>query len=109
MRGWSHDYSEKILTRSARADRLAEHRSEYPSQWAAVRSIAQKCGINTETVRNWVQQAERDSGQRIGLTTDEKQRLKELEKEVKELRRANEILKAASAFFGAELDRRHRR
>ena len=100
-------YPPEVHERTVRL--VAEHRSEYSSQWAAVRSIAQKCGISTETVRNWVQQAERDSGQRLGLTTDERQRLKELEKELKELRRANEILKAASAFFEAELDRQPRR
>lgn len=84
---------------------LFEHRDEYPSQWAAIRSIAGKFTMSPETLRSWVRQAERDGGLRPGLTTDERQRLKTLEREVKELRRANEILKTASAFFAAELDR----
>ncbi len=84
-----------------------EHQGEHESQWAAMASIASKIGCTAETLRKWVRQAERDTGQRAGLTTDEKQRLKELERENRELRRANEILKKASAFFAqAELDRR---
>ena len=84
-----------------------EHQAEHESQWAAIGSIAWKIGCTAETLRKWVRQAERDTGQRAGLTTDEKQRLKELERENRELRRANEILKKASAFFAqAELDRR---
>ena len=84
-----------------------EHQGEYDSQWAALASIASKIGCTTETLRKWVRQAERDTGQGAGLTTDEKQRLKELERENRELKRANEILKKASAFFAqAELDRR---
>lgn len=86
-----------------------EHQDEYPSQWAAITSIASKAGVSKETLRNWVRQNERDNGGRPGLTTDEKSKLKDLEREVKELRRANEILKAASAFFGAELDRQQKR
>lgn len=90
-----------------RAVRLVfEHRDEYDSQWAAISSIATKLGMTPETLRKWVRRAEIDEGQRPGLTTSERERLKELEKENKELRRANEILKAAAAFFGAELDRR---
>jgi transposase len=86
-----------------------EHQAEHPSQWAAIGSIAAKIGCTTETLRKWVRQAERDQGVRPGLTTDERSRLKELEREVKELRRANEILRKASAFFAqAELDRRPR-
>jgi transposase-like protein len=86
---------------------VLEHQSEYESQWAAMESIAQKIGCTTETLRKWVRQAERDQGLRAGLTTDERERLKALERENKELRRANEILKTASAFFAqAELDRR---
>jgi transposase-like protein len=86
---------------------VREHGPEHPSQWAAITSIAGKCGCTPETLRNWVRQAERDSGQRGGLTTDERQRLKELERDNRELRRANEILKKASAYFAqAELDRR---
>ena len=80
---------------------------EHPSQWAAIRSVGEKLGIRTESLRRWARQAERDAGQRPGLTTDERARLKQLEKENFELRRANEILKKASAYFAqAELDRR---
>ena len=82
-----------------------EHQDEHPSQWAAICSIAAKFGISNETLRNWVRRAEVDDGLRPGLTSDERQRLKQLEREVRELRRANEILKSASAFFAAELDR----
>jgi transposase-like protein len=84
-----------------------EHQAEHESQWSAMRSIAEKIGCTTETLRHWVRQAERDHGRRPGLTTDERQRLKELERENRELKRANEILRKASAFFAqAELDRR---
>jgi transposase len=86
-----------------------EHAHEYPSQWKAICSIADKLDVNRETLRVWVRRAEVDSGTRPGLTTDERARIKELERENKELRRANEILKAASAFFGAELDRQSKR
>jgi transposase len=86
---------------------VREHGAEHPSQWAAIASIASKLGCTTETLRRWVRQAERDAGQRSGLTTDERQRLKELERENHELKRANEILRKASAYFAqAELDRR---
>jgi transposase len=86
---------------------VLEHRSEYETKWAAIRSIAEKLGCSAETLRKWVAQTERDQGQRPGLTTDERQRLKQLERENIELRRANEILKKASAYFAqAELDRR---
>jgi transposase len=78
----------------------------YDSQWAAIGAVAQKLGVGTaETVRKWVRQAEVDAGQRPGTTTDESAEIKRLKREVAELRRANEILKAASAFFAAELDR----
>ena len=88
---------------------LLEHQGEHGSQWAAIGSIASKIGCTAETLRKWVRQVERDSGRRPGLTTDEKQRLKDLEREVRELKRANEILRKASAFFAqAELDRRPR-
>ena len=84
-----------------------EHRDEYNSQWAAIRSIASKMGCTPETLRRWVRQAERDQGKRAGLTTSERERLKQLEREKRELKRANEILRKASAFFAqAELDRR---
>jgi transposase len=83
-----------------------EHQDEYDSQWAAITSISEKLGMTRETLRQWVRRAEIDEGQRPGLTSNEREHLRELEKENKELRRANEILKAAAAFFGAELDRR---
>jgi transposase len=80
------------------------HRSEYPSEWAAMKSIATKLGRTPETLRTWVRQAEIDDGDRGGVSTDERERIKRLERENKELRRANEILKAASIFFATELD-----
>jgi len=84
-----------------------EHSEEYASQWAAISSIAGKIGCTAETLRRWVRQAERDRGERSGPTTDEQARLKALEREVRELRQANEILRKASAYFAqAELDRR---
>jgi transposase len=84
-----------------------EHAHEYPSQWAAMRSVAEKLGCTVEALRRWVRQAERDAGTRPGLTTSERDELKRLQRENFELRRANEILKKASAYFAqAELDRR---
>ena len=88
---------------------VLEHTEEHGSQWAAIRSIAGKIGMSPETLRRWVRQAERDGGLRPGLTSDERSRMKDLERENRELRRANEILKSAAAFFGAELDRRGRK
>jgi transposase-like protein len=86
---------------------VRESQSEHGSQWAAISSVAAKIGCTAETLRRWVRQSEINAGQRAGVTTSEAQRVKELEREVKELRRANEILKLASAFFAqAELDRR---
>jgi transposase-like protein len=85
---------------------FVEHRGEYPSEWSAMTAIAAKLGMTAETLRAWVRRAEVDQGRRPGLTTDERQRLKELEREVRELRRANEILKDASIFFATELDGR---
>ena len=85
-------------------------KDQYPSQWAAIESIAGKIGCTAETLRRWVRQAERDEGLRPGPTTAEQQRIKELEREVRELRQTNEILKLASAFFAkAELDRHHKK
>jgi transposase-like protein len=84
-----------------------EHQAEYESQWAAMQSIAAKIGCTTETLRKWVRQVERDQGLRWGQSTDERERLKALERENRELKRANEILRKASAYFAqAELDRR---
>lgn len=98
-------YSPEVRERAVRMVR--EHGPEHASQWAAITSIAGKFGCTAETLRNWVRQAERDSGQRGGLTTDERQRFKELERENRELKRANEILQTASAYFAkAALDRR---
>ena len=98
-------FSPEIRERSVRM--VFEQRGEHASQWAAIESIAPKIGCTSQTLLNWVRQHERDTGQRDGLTTAEQQRIKALEREVKELRRANEILKLASAFFAqAELDRR---
>jgi transposase-like protein len=86
---------------------VLEHRGEHDSQWAAIRSIAGKFGCTAETLRGWVRQAEVDQGKRVGTPTDEQERIRALERENRELRRANEILKLASAFFAqAELDRR---
>jgi len=100
-------YSPEVRERAVRL--LLEHQGEHGSQWAAIGSIASKIGCTAETLRKWVRQVERDSGKRPGLMTDEKQRLKDLEREVRELRRANEILRKAAAFFAqAELDRRPR-
>ena len=93
-----------------RAVRLVfESEARHDSQWAAIRSVAEKIGCSTEGLRKWVRQAERDEGRRPGLATEERARLKDLEREVRELRRANEILRKASAYFAqAELDRRQK-
>jgi transposase len=92
-----------------RAVRMVFDQGEHGSQYAAIRSIAAKIGCSGETLRNWVRQAERDQGQRAGPTTDERERIKALERENRELRQANEILRKASAYFAlAELDRRSR-
>ena len=98
-------FSPEVRERAVRM--VQEHRGEYPSLWAAVESIAPKIGCVPQTLLSWVQRHEIDTGVREGVTTAEAQRVKELEREVKELRRANEILKMASAFFAqAELDRK---
>jgi transposase-like protein len=98
-------YSPEIRERAVRL--VFEHQGEHDSQWAAIGSIAGKIGCTAETLRRWVRQAERDQGRRAGVTGTERDRLKELERENRELKRANEILRKASAFFAqAELDRR---
>ena len=97
-------YPQEIRERAMRM--VAEHRGEYPSEWAAMCSIAGKLGMTPETLRIWIRRAEVDGGQRPGLTTDERERMKALERENRELRRANEILKAATVFFARELDPR---
>ncbi len=87
---------------------VAEVQSDYPSQWAAITAVASKLGIGSrETLRKWVRRAEVDAGERPGITSEERAEIKALKQENAELRRANEILKAASTFF-AELDRPHR-
>jgi transposase len=101
-------YSPEVRERAVRM--VFEHQREYPSQWQAVVSIASKIGCTAETLRIWVRRAEVDSGRRAGVTSDERNRIKALERENRELRRANEILRKASAYFAqAELDRRPKR
>ena len=98
-------YAPEVKERAVRMVR--EHEAEHGSQWSAIRSMAEKLGCTAETLRRWVRQDERDHGRRPRVTTDERQRLKERERENRELTRANEILRKASAFFAqAELDRR---
>src|SRR5829696_3718348 len=97
-------YPPEVRERAVRM--VLDHQDEYPSQWKAIESISAKLSINHETLRQWVRRAETDAGLRPGLTTDQRARLKQLEKENAELRRTNEILKAASAFFARELDLR---
>lgn len=100
----STTYSPEVRERAVRMVR--EHQGEHESEWAAIVSIASKIGCTAETLRRWVRQAEKDNGQREGLTTVERERLKTLERENRELRQANEILRKASAYFAqAELDR----
>ena len=101
----SNKFSPEVRERAVRM--VQEHRGEYPSLWAAVESIAPKIGCVPQTLLTWVQRHEIDAGVRDGVTTADAKRMKDLERENKELRRANEILKLASAFFAqAELDRR---
>jgi len=101
----SNKLSPEVRERAVRM--VQEHRGEYPSLWAAIESIAPKIGCVPQTLNEWVKRAEIDAGLRDGVTPSEAQRIKELERENGELRRANEILKLASAFFAqAELDRR---
>ena len=101
----STKFSPEVRERAVRM--VQEHRGDYPSLWAAVESIAPKIGCVPQTLLEWVKREEVDAGSREGLTSSERERLQQLERENKELRRANDILKAASAFFAqAELDRR---
>lgn len=103
----SPKFSPEVRQRAIRM--VIEHRSEHASEWAAIVSIAAKIGCTAQTLSNWVRQAERDAGKRPGLTTDERERLKALERENRELKQANEILRKASAYFAqAELDRRQK-
>ena len=100
-------YSPEVRERAVRM--VVEHQGEHTSQWATIGSIASKIGCTSETLRKWVRQAERDQGKRPGLTTEDRERLKQLERETRELRRANAILREASAYFAqAELDRRRK-
>ncbi len=101
-------YSPEVRERAVRM--VFELQREYPSQWQAIVSIASKIGCTAETLRNWIRRAEVDTGRRAGVTSDERSRIKEFERENRELRRANEILRKASAYFAqAELDRRPKR
>ena len=103
----TNKYSPEVRQRAVRM--VLKHEKDYASQWAEIASISSKIGCTAETLRRWIRQAERDSGSRAGLTTSERERVKELERENRELKRANEILRKASAFFAqAELDRKPR-
>jgi len=98
-------YSPEVRERAVRM--VLDNHAEHGSQWAAIESIAGKIGCSPQTLHNWVAKAERDQGVRSGPTTDERERIKAMEREIKELRQANEILRKASAYFAqAELDRR---
>ena len=102
MRRWSDEQVEEqhpVFARGPGSRGAREHLGDYPSRWAAIRSIAAKIGCTTQTLDNWMKQDERDAGERSGLSTDERARMKALERENRELRQANEILRKASAFF----------
>jgi len=100
----SNKFSPEVRERAVKM--VLEHQREYDSQWAAIVSVAAKIGCTAETLRSWLRQHERDAGKREGPTTSEKERIKALERENRELRQANEILRKASAYFAqAELDR----
>jgi len=100
----AHRFSPEVRERAVRL--VTEQSEQYESEWAAIKSVAGKIGCTAETLRTWLRQGERDQGKRPGLTTSERERLKQLEKENKELKRANEILRLASAYFAkTELDR----
>jgi transposase-like protein len=104
----STKYAPEVRERAVRM--VFEHQGEHASQWTAIGSIAAKVGCTAETLRGWVRQAERDQGLRAGPTSDDRERIKTLEREVRELRQANEILRKASAYFAqAELDRPFRK
>ena len=107
MSDTSRGYSPELRERAVRM--VLEHQQEYGSQWAAIVSVAGKFGPTPETLRSWVRRVEVDEGRRPGLTSEERARLKELERENRELRRANEILNSASLFFATELDGRTRK
>ena len=107
MKKSSKKFSAEVRERAVRL--VGEARKDHDSEWATLCSIAPKIGCTTETLRKWVRRAERDAGRRPGPTSEEAKRIKELEREVRELKRANEILRKASAYFAqAELDRRPR-
>src|SRR5579864_5806075 len=99
-------YPQEIRERAVRM--VVDHGHEYTTEWAAIASVASKLGMTPETLRKWLRRDQVDSGRRPGVTTSERERIRQLEREVRELRRANEILKAASVFFAGELDARQR-